>query len=135
MIEDKFEAYISTATPSNVLHKNCGILYLPDVLGIWQNSKLIADNFAAKGYTCMVLDIYNGDALKLNKMKNLDFPRWVKEGLDGSSPHTPDFVDPIVLAGIKKMKDLGFERIGAVGYCFGAKVNILLQSQSLPLCT
>ena len=44
------DAYLAEAQESKA-RKGCGVLYLPDVRGIWQNSKLMADGFAASGYT------------------------------------------------------------------------------------
>lgn len=101
------------------------MLYLPDVIGIWQNSKLMADSFAANGYTCLLLDTFDGDAVPLDKAHSgtFDFPSWFQKGSDGQHPHVPATVDPIVLAGIKTLKEMGFKKLGAVGYCFGAKVN------------
>lgn len=121
-VNDKIDAYISVP-PTTIPRKESGILYLPDAFGIWQNSKLIADDFAAKGYTCVVVDILNGDPLTLGNAKNVNFPSWLAKGTCGNNPHAPEFIDPIVLAGIVMMRDMGFTRIGAVGYCFGAKVR------------
>jgi dienelactone hydrolase len=42
------DAYIAEPT-GKTLHKDAAILILPDVISIWQNSKLIADQFAANG--------------------------------------------------------------------------------------
>ncbi|OAA44790.1 Dienelactone hydrolase [Metarhizium rileyi] len=122
IVDGKYDAYISEPPQTTTTtHKECGLLYLPDAFGIWQNSKLMADDFAAQGYTCVVLDIYNRDPLRLNSFRNIDIPTWLSQGSSGDNPHTFEFVDPIVIAGIQKMRDLGFVRIGAVGYCFGAR--------------
>lgn len=40
------DAYVAEPTGKNI-HKNTAILFLPDVIGIWQNSQLMADQFAA----------------------------------------------------------------------------------------
>lgn len=50
-------------------------------MGIWQNSKLLADRFAASGYPCLVIDLYNGDALALNKPPGFDFRAWMRGGV------------------------------------------------------
>ncbi|GAB0132250.1 hypothetical protein EsDP_00000691 [Epichloe bromicola] len=119
-IDGKIEAYV--ATPSEGKAKaGHGILYLPDVIGIWQNSQLMADLFAESGYTTVVVDLFNGEPVKLNRPEGFDIMKWLTEGSDGNNPHTPPHVDPIVEAGIKYIKGLGVTKLGAVGYCFGAK--------------
>jgi len=117
-IDGKVDGYLATPTDGN---KDAAIVYLPDVIGIWQNSKLMGDSFAEKGYTCVVLDIFNGDAIPLNRPEGFDIASWKAKGSTGDNPHTPDAVDPIVVSAIKHLKDQGFSKIGAVGYCFGAK--------------
>ncbi|KAM0259357.1 hypothetical protein ACHAQJ_003389 [Trichoderma viride] len=119
-VDGTIDAYLATP-PADKAGDNKGILFIPDVIGIWQNSKLLADNFAAQGYTVLLPDIFNGDALKLNRTGEFDFVKWITEGSTGDNPHTPPAVDPIILKSIKALKDLGIKKIGSVGYCFGAK--------------
>ncbi|KAH7305479.1 dienelactone hydrolase [Stachybotrys elegans] len=115
------DAYLSIALSGNVKEKT-GILYLSDALGIWDNSKLLADQFAAQGYSTLMIDLFNGDALKLNQAEGLDLQTWISHGRDHKGPHTPKEIDPIVEQALGYMRnELGFERIGSVGYCFGAK--------------
>jgi dienelactone hydrolase len=100
------------------------LLYFPDVLGIWQNSQLMADQFAANGYHTLIVDTFNGDALSLNRPQGFDMKEWMLEGSDGQNPHTPNAVDPIIEAATKFLKEQhGVKKIGAVGYCFGGKVR------------
>ncbi|PNY25919.1 Uncharacterized protein TCAP_04149 [Tolypocladium capitatum] len=122
-VDGKIDAYLAEA-PEAAARKGCGVLFLPDVIGIWQNSKLMADSFAAAGYTTLIVDLFNGDPLSLNQVGITDFPKWLAQGSDGKNPHTPEYIDPIVVAGIKALRDLGVEKIAAVGYCFGAKYVI-----------
>jgi dienelactone hydrolase len=123
-VADKYDAYIATP-PSDKAHTGAGILFIPDVISIWQNSKLMADQFAANGYFCMIIDEFNGDPLTLNRHAGFDFHKWVAEGSDGKNPHTKEGCDPIILAAIKSMKEeYGITKLGAVGYCFGAKVQL-----------
>jgi dienelactone hydrolase len=122
-VNDKWDAYVA-APPEDKAHKGAGILYIPDVIGIWQNSQLMADQFAANGYLTMVIDVFNGDPLSLNRPEGFDFMKWLSEGSDGKNPHTMEAVDPIVEAAIKTLKEKhGITKLGAVGYCFGAKVR------------
>ncbi|KAI9148306.1 Hydrolase tropI [Paramyrothecium foliicola] len=122
-IDGKIQAYLAKAQ-DNSAHKNVGIVYVPDIIGIWQNSKLMADTFAAQGFTCLVLDLFNGDPAPLNMPDGFDIMAWLTKGSDGNNPHTAEAIDPIVEAGIKHLKGLGYSKIGAVGYCLGAKYVI-----------
>jgi dienelactone hydrolase len=124
-IDGKWDAYIATP-PKDKAHNSVGLLYIPDAIGIWQNSQLMADQFAANGYCCLVIDLFNGDPLSLNRDDSFDFMKWMTEGSNGQNPHTPPAVDPIIEATIKTMKEShGVTKLGAIGYCFGAKVRTL----------
>ncbi|KAL2116221.1 hypothetical protein VTJ04DRAFT_10476 [Mycothermus thermophilus] len=123
-VADKHDAYLATP-PADKEHKGAGILLIPDVIGIWQNSKLIADQFAAHGYLTLLLDVFNGDPLSLNRPPNFNIMDWIAHGSTGDNPHTKEAVDPIVIDAIKALKEeYGIKRLGAVGYCFGAKYVI-----------
>jgi dienelactone hydrolase len=97
-------------------------------MGIWVNSQLMADQFAANGYYCLIPDIFNGDALSLNRPVGFDLKKWINEGSDGKNIHTTAAIDPIVEAAIQYIRKEGITAIGAVGYCFGAKVGCHLFS-------
>ncbi|KAI1353888.1 dienelactone hydrolase [Xylaria sp. FL0043] len=117
----KYDAYLATPDPAKA-HKDTAILYLPDVIGLWQNSKLIADQFAANGYLTLIIDLFNGDPAPLNRKEGFDIFAWLEKGSDGNNPHTKEYVDPIVVEAIKWLKtEKGVKKLGAVGYCFGAK--------------
>jgi hypothetical protein len=111
------EAYIAEPKGKTV-HKDTAILFLPDVIGIWQNSKLMADQYAENGYYTLIPDLFNGDALTLNRHADFDFQAWLTKGTGGNNPHTIEAVDPIVEKSIKYLQEKGFKKIGAVGYCF-----------------
>lgn len=86
----------------------------------------MADQFAANGYLTLIIDLFNGDALSLNRPDDFDFMSWLTKGSTGDNPHTTEAVDPIVVEAIKYLKqEKGVKKIGAVGYCFGAKVCLL----------
>ncbi|KAL6408254.1 hypothetical protein AUP68_08108 [Ilyonectria robusta] len=120
-INGTIDAYIATP-PADKAHKGVGIVYVPDILGIWVNSQLMADQFAANGYTCILPDFFNGD--KFPDPRPADIMAWLSKGTDGNNPHTAEQLDPIAVAGIKALKeDFGCTKIGAVGYCLGAKVS------------
>lgn len=93
------------------------VLYLSDVFGIWKNSKLLADEFAAQGYVTVLPDIFSGEQLPLDvfERKDFDIESW-------SARHGPEVVDPIVQEVIDYIHNtLGIKKIAAVGYCFGGK--------------
>ncbi|KAF7560367.1 hypothetical protein G7046_g3783 [Stylonectria norvegica] len=119
-VDGTIDAYLATP-PSNVKSHNIGILYLSDIIGIWQNSKLTADAFAARGFTCLVVDLFNGDPASLNMPDDFDIMGWLSKGSNGKNPHVPETIDPIVVSGLGYLKSLGLKKIGAAGYCFGAK--------------
>ncbi|OAA63692.1 dienelactone hydrolase [Niveomyces insectorum RCEF 264] len=122
-IADKWDAYVAEPAPGK--SNGAALVYLPDVMGIWTNSQLMADQFAAHGYTCVIPDIFAGDALALNRPPGFDLKAWIAQGSDGKSPHIPATIDPIVEATIAAIKtQLGFKKIGAVGYCFGGKYAV-----------
>lgn len=115
------EAYLALPGPG-VEHQNSGILYIPDILSIWQNSMLLADQFAAKGYVTVIIDLFKGDAIAVNEYPGADLNDWIKNGRNGAGPHTAVEIDPIIREAVSYMtKELGVQNIGAVGYCFGAK--------------
>jgi dienelactone hydrolase len=116
-IAGSIETYVAEPKGKTV-HKDTAILYLPDVLGIWQNSKLMADQFAANGYYTVMPDLFNGDPLTLSRPEGFDLMKWLVEGSTGDNPHTLEAVEPIVEKSIKFLQKKGFKKIGAVGYCF-----------------
>lgn len=95
------------------------ILILTDIFGIYTNSQLVADQFAENGWLAVIPDLFAGDAIEVAAMESgkADLPTWLKK-------HQTSDVDPIVEAAIKNLQEQGIKKIGGVGYCFGAKVNI-----------
>lgn len=120
----QFDAYLAEPAADKA-KQDAGILYIPDIFGLWPNSKLMADQFAANGYQTLIIDVFNGDQLTENRPADFDIMSWLVKGSDGKNPHTKDAVDPIVKQAIDYMKGtLGVKKLGAVGYCFGAKVRV-----------
>ncbi|OAQ95451.1 dienelactone hydrolase [Purpureocillium lilacinum] len=110
------DAYLAEA-PESKARKGCGVLYLPDVRGIWQNSKLMADGFAASGYTTLIPDLFDGDSLPADRTTETTIIDWINHGVPGKHLHIAEFVDPIVVAGVEAMRAMGIAKIAAAGYC------------------
>ncbi|EXF83426.1 dienelactone hydrolase [Colletotrichum fioriniae PJ7] len=120
-VAGKYEGYLAEA-PADKAHKNTGLLYVADVFGIWSNSQLLADQFAANGYTTLIVDLFNKDQLSVPMPAGFDIMKWLAEGSDGKNPHNKEAVDPIIVDSLKYMQtELGLTNIGGLGYCFGAK--------------
>lgn len=111
------ETYV--AEPNQNAHKDTAILFITDVIGLWQNSKLMADQFASNGYYTLLPDLFDGDPIPVNSSLSVGLMEWLQNGSDGKHPHTTVTVDPIVEKAIKFLREeKGFKKIGAVGYCF-----------------
>ncbi|VUC23241.1 unnamed protein product [Clonostachys rosea] len=119
--DGKTDAYLATPGADFPAKKDSAILILPDIFGIYPNSQLVADSFAAQGYTTLIPDLFKGDQVPVDRPAGFDIMSWIAKGSDGNNPHTPATIDPIVAQGIETLKSLGIKRIGGVGYCFGAK--------------
>ncbi|RMZ92024.1 hypothetical protein DV736_g753, partial [Chaetothyriales sp. CBS 134916] len=119
-----FEIYTKESANGN---NDYGILLITDVIGHrFINAQLIADQLAANNYFVIVPDLFDGDPIQLNRPSDFDIQKW----LDGNyhkngTPHRPPQVDPIIEASIKELRTkYGVKKIGAVGYCFGAKYAV-----------
>ncbi|KAJ6049692.1 uncharacterized protein N7446_006980 [Penicillium canescens] len=63
----------------------------------------------------MMPDLFNGDVVPINRPEGFSIMDWVKD-------HLPLQTEPIIDTVLKAMREnLGCERIGGVGYCFGGK--------------
>ncbi|KAL2862834.1 dienelactone hydrolase family protein [Aspergillus lucknowensis] len=116
-----FEVY--TVQPEDRTPENA-ILILTDVIGHkFINVQLIADQLAQNGYFVIIPDLFDGDPIPLNRPDGFDIFAWRngKHHPQGRS-HLPENVDPVVEATIEELRNKhGFKKIGAIGYCFGAK--------------
>ncbi|KAH8749248.1 esterase/lipase [Diaporthe sp. PMI_573] len=118
---DDLEVYISE--PKNG-SSDKGILILTDVVGHkFINAQLLADQFAANGYFVMMPDLFHGDPVPLNHPEEFDIMAWINGACNKNKiAHLPGSIDPVVEKSLSVMRSkYGCKRIGAVGYCFGAK--------------
>ncbi|KAJ5942825.1 hypothetical protein N7516_002993 [Penicillium verrucosum] len=125
-ISEYLEVYISRPERST----KRAILLLTDVIGHrFINAQLIADQLAANGYLVVMPDLFHGDPVPLNnRPASFDLMSWLK----GPPGHLANRVEPVVQAILKEMKsNMGCERVGAVGYCFGAKYAVRLLQPGL----
>ncbi|CAI7587883.1 unnamed protein product [Penicillium manginii] len=112
---DSIETYI--ATPKNNKTPEKAIIFLTDIFGIFSNSKLLADEFAKNGYLTIIPDLFQGDQIstEVTDSGKADLPAWLPK-------HQTVNVEPWVAASIKyALETLAIKKLGAVGYCFGAK--------------
>ncbi|KAF9248535.1 hypothetical protein DTO013E5_6320 [Penicillium roqueforti] len=108
-------AYIAHPKGSKTPEK--AIIFVTDIFGIYTNAQLLADEYANNGYLTIVPDILQGDAIDVKAMESgkVDLSAWLPK-------HKPADVEPAVESAIKYAREtLGVKRVGAVGYCFGAK--------------
>lgn len=110
------ETYISnlSANPST----SQAILFLTDACGLHAHSRLLADTISSAGmYTVVMPDLFHGDPHPYND-STVDLYKWL-------AGHPAERVDPVVKSTLEHIRgNLGFNRVGAVGYCFGAKYVI-----------
>jgi len=114
------EVYV-TYPPSGETHT--AILYVTDIIGHRLiNAQLVADQLAEAGYFVAMPDIFHGDAVPLipfsDPTSGYDLGAWLTH-------HQPPTVIPTVEKVVKALKaEYGVRRLGAVGYCFGAKYAV-----------
>ena len=109
---------------------------MPDIIGhTSNNAQLLADSFAARGYTVVIPDLFFNDAVDLDAYQagKVELrPTWFEGGYSPRKiPHVPKTIDPVIANTIIKMRnELELKKVGAVGYCFGAKEVVRFLSDS-----
>ncbi|KAI0283912.1 dienelactone hydrolase endo-1,3,1,4-beta-D-glucanase [Russula aff. rugulosa BPL654] len=139
-----------TAAPNDATQRTKAIVLLTDIFGLpLPNPRIVADHLAEQvGVDVWVPDYFNGkppaDANSLEplmpdragaKTPWLDILKFIFKViplLPGIIANRVSVVDPRVHEFIKKIKsEKGYERIGAVGYCFGGSMAGRLGSTDL----
>ncbi|KAL8726878.1 MAG: hypothetical protein Q9166_006430 [cf. Caloplaca sp. 2 TL-2023] len=102
-------------------NKDVAILYLHDIFGwTFNNNRLLADHFAKEvDATVYLPDFFDGEIVEEgmifdgNKVKDFDFPAWAaRHNKETRGPGIHDFA-------AKLKAEMGFKKVGAVGYCWG----------------
>jgi dienelactone hydrolase len=84
-ISNEINAYLAAPAAGQEEKLGTALLYIPDIMGVWQIAKLLADQYAAHGYLCLVPDIFLGDPVPINRPHDFDVKKWIMQGSDGSS--------------------------------------------------
>ncbi|KAJ5413561.1 cytoplasm protein [Penicillium sp. CMV-2018d] len=121
LVSDGIDAYHAAPAIGQEKQVGTALLFIPDIMGVWHHAKLLADQYAAHGYLCLVPDIFLGDPT------DFDVNKWIMQGSDGSSPHTPNIIDAVVKEAIFYLNSKhGVAKLGAVGICLGAKPTLVI---------
>jgi dienelactone hydrolase len=107
--------YISQ--PPNSTTPAKAIIHITDIFGVpLLENKLLADSIAANNYLVVMPDLFAGDAISVEEQEaGLNLTEWIAQ-------HPPAEIDRIIKSTLDYMRgELGLERIGGVGYCFGGK--------------
>ncbi|KAI4188323.1 MAG: hypothetical protein LQ346_005335 [Caloplaca aetnensis] len=112
----KHNTYVAGSADSGV-----AILFLHDIFG-WKfgNNRLLADHFAKEvGATVYLPDFFDGEVVEEDtiatpeKQANFDFAAWFGR-------NNKDIRGPEVFEAARILKqELGFQKVGAIGYCWG----------------
>ncbi|KAJ5730714.1 uncharacterized protein N7483_005222 [Penicillium malachiteum] len=91
---DGVNTYIGT--PKGNQKADTAVLFLSDIFGLFNNNKLLVDEFANNGYLTVLPDLFRGGQLTTDDMESGKTIKYMRE-------------------------TLGVKKIAAVGYCFGAR--------------
>ncbi|KAI8935702.1 hypothetical protein NX059_007223 [Plenodomus lindquistii] len=93
------------------------IIHITDIFGLpLPENRLLADSLASNGYLVLLPDLFYGDAISLEEQEaGLNLTEW-------RALHPPAAIDDVINKTLTYAREeLGVERVGAVGYCFGGK--------------
>lgn len=130
MIKISYEinAYLAPLAAGREKKPGTALLYIPDIMGVWQNARLLADQYAAHGYLCLVPNIFLGNPVPINRPDDFDVKKWIMLGFDGNSPHTLAIINAVVKDAILYLtSQYGVNKLGAIGICLGGKVSTSFQ--------
>ncbi|KAF1994658.1 alpha/beta-hydrolase [Amniculicola lignicola CBS 123094] len=97
---------------------NTAILYVTDIFGAADlQNKLLADSIARANYAVIMPDLFSGNPVPANALSDptFNFPAWLAR-------HPVSESDNAIATTIAYMRnELGVQKIGAAGYCWGGK--------------
>ncbi|KAF2854855.1 alpha/beta-hydrolase [Plenodomus tracheiphilus IPT5] len=99
------------ATPAKTL------IHITDIYGLpLLENRLLADSLASNGYLVLLPDLFAGDAISdAEREAGLNLTEW-------RALHPPEAIDAVIKTTLGYVRgELGAERVGALGYCFGGK--------------
>jgi len=126
------ETIYATSPPGRYGHGNSSaVIYVTDIFGLGiPNNKLLADSLASAGYTVFVPDIFRGDPVPgdgLEEGSTFDFAAW-------QAAHPPSIATEIIESTLNTISsEFAFEKLGAVGYCYGGPFVAQLLAADGPL--
>ncbi|KAF2630832.1 hypothetical protein BU25DRAFT_334399 [Macroventuria anomochaeta] len=109
------EIYHSYPPNSNTSAK--AIIHLTDIFGLpLLQNKLLADSIASNGYLVLVPDLFAGDPVGVEEQEaGLNLTEW-------RALHPQSAIEAVINSTIQYARnELGIEKLGGVGYCFGGK--------------
>ncbi|KAF3041421.1 hypothetical protein E8E11_004397 [Didymella keratinophila] len=109
------EIYHSYPPNSNTSEK--AIIHLTDIFGLpLLQNKLLADSIASNGYLVLVPDLFAGDPVGVEEQEaGLNLTEW-------RALHPQSAIEAVIDSTIQYARiELGIEKLGGVGYCFGGK--------------
>ncbi|CCM02586.1 uncharacterized protein FIBRA_04689 [Fibroporia radiculosa] len=135
--EGQFEdvAGINTyiATPTVDYPKDKAVLFITDIFGPQLiNAQLLADDYARNGFKVYVPDIFSNDSAPADALdpgSRWDFMAWL--GKHGPSDAARPILDKVIAA----LKAGGVEKIGTLGFCYGARLGFDLAFENVTQVT
>jgi carboxymethylenebutenolidase len=99
-----------------------GVVILPDVRGLYRFYEELALRFAERGYAAVAFDYFGRTAGVEKRGDDFEYMPHVQQT-------TPEGVQADVAACVARLREDGYERVFAVGFCFGGR-NSWLASAS-----
>ncbi|CAN9185514.1 unnamed protein product [Alternaria alternata] len=115
-------------------NSEAAVLIIHDGLG-WRfkNNRLLADHFAKEAnVTVYMPDFFGGESLDFSLIKA---GKWAELDMEGFKARNSRSVrEPEVFACVQALRDSGYKKIGAAGYCWGGWAVLRLATEKLVDC-